>query len=277
MIQTTPLDKSQGNKTATIETLIGKNMIPKIWDTEPVYCFTSDVDWASEAVLKEFFAIVNGLDIHPTMFVTHNSAEVEKHYQNGKIDRGLHPNFMNGSSHGDGFEEIAETCIGFAPESYGFRSHRAFDVTDITHLMANKHNFKWVSHQITIMQPYIRPILHESGLLNFPVFFEDGTHLYNCLDLKIGKYDNLLTSPGIKIVSFHPMNFVFNTPELSYMRNLKDSMTREQFINITPEVISKFRNNALGIRDTVLEIIDTVKSLSLPIYTMNQLYDLWTE
>lgn len=270
-------NKSQEERLLRIEALLHDSSRKFIWDEEPVFCFTSDVDWASEAVMEEYFALVNSLDLHPTLFVTHDSAEIGKNYREGQIDRGLHPNFMNGSSHGSSFVEIAETCIKYAPEAYGFRSHRAFDLTDITHLMADKYGFKYVSHQITIMQPYIRPILHESGLINFPVFFEDGTHLYNCLDLRIEKYSKLLTTPGIKIISFHPMNFVFNTPELAFMRNIKDSMTRDQYINITPAMIAKYRNQTLGIRDTVLGIIEYVKSRGLPIYTMNQLYNTYME
>ncbi|HQH49987.1 MAG TPA: hypothetical protein PLA08_01115 [Candidatus Cloacimonadota bacterium] len=198
MIPTHPLtDSAYRQRAEQIEALIKANISSYLWDEEPVFCFTSDVDWASEAVLEEYLAVVSDLDVHPTLFVTHRSDEVEKYYLAGKIDRGLHPNFMNGSSHGNSFDEVAETCVQFAPEAYGFRSHRAFDVTDVTHLMFNKYGFKYVSHQITIMQPFIRPILHESGLINYPVFFEDGTHLYNCLNLKINKYKHLFTTPGL--------------------------------------------------------------------------------
>ncbi len=270
----TPSSSALRSKTEHIEAMISANMTSCLWDEEPVFCFTSDVDWASESVMNEFFSTVNELDIHPTLFVTHKSDVVEKNYREGKIDRGLHPNFMNGSSHGNSFIEIAETCIQFAPEAYGFRSHRAFDVTDITHLMYNKFGFKYVSHQITIMQPYIRPILHESGLINYPVFFEDGTHLYNCLDFNINRYRRSLTTPGIKIISFHPMNFVFNTPSISFMRQIKDSMTREQYNNIMPDMIDRFRNHSLGIRNSVLEIINFVKKQNFPIFTMNQLYKI---
>lgn len=260
-----------------IEQLIKKAHTKYIWDEQPVFSFTSDIDWASEAVMQEYFEIVNLLKIKPTLFVTHHSEFIENNFKAGLIDRGLHPNFMNGSSHGNSFTEVAETCIKFAPEAFGFRSHRAFDLTDITHLMRNQYGFKYVSHQITVFQPAIKPILHESGLINFPVFFEDGTHLYNNLDLSFEKYKELFLTPGIKIISFHPMNFIFNSPTMAFMRSIKDFMSREEYNNITQETITKYKNNNFGIRDTVLEIVEFVKRKNFTILSMNELYTKFME
>ena len=258
--------------TSEIEYLIERIHSRFIWDEEPVFCFTSDIDWASEHVLTEYFDTLNRLDLKPTLFVTHHSEEINRNYLGNRIERGLHPNFMNGSSHGSNFKEIAETCLAIAPEAIGFRSHRAFDLTDITHLMHNEYNFKFVSHQITIFQPLVKPILHESGLINFPVFFEDGTHLYNRLNLDFKKYESLFFTPGIKVISFHPMHFVFNSPALSFMRNIKDSLTRDELNNISPDYITKYRNKGFGIRDTVMNLIEFVKQNNFTIISMNELY-----
>jgi len=265
------------SKLERMELLVRRNYSKKIWDEQPVFSFTSDIDWASEEVMKSYFEIVNKLEIQPTLYITHQSDEIEHNFREKNIVRGLHPNFMNESSHGNSFKEIAENCIKFAPEAYGFRSHRAFDLTDITHLMHNKYGFKHVSHQITIFQPYVRPIVHESGLVNFPVFFEDGTHLYNQLNLNFGTYKDLFTIPGIKVISFHPMNFVFNSPELSFMRAIKDSVSRDEYNRITSETIKKLRNEKIGIRDTVLEIVEFVKTHNYSILSMNDLYNTYLE
>ncbi|NLK15329.1 MAG: hypothetical protein GX311_02930 [Bacteroidales bacterium] len=255
-----------------IETLLCKINKKQIWDEIPVFCFTSDVDWASEDVMSEFFDIVNVLDIKPTLFVTHESKIIDSNFKSGKIERGIHPNFLENSSHGNSFREVIETCIKFAPESYVFRSHRFFDVTDITHLLKNEYNYKYFSNMGTIMQSYIRPILHESGLINIPVFFEDGTHLYNQLDLDFKKYLDLFVTPGIKIISFHPMNLVFNSPNISFMRQIKDTLTREEFNNITFDTISKLKNREVGIGQTIIDIVKFVKENNYPIMSLNEIY-----
>lgn len=260
-------------KEAEIEKLLEKVNASHPWDEMPVYCFTSDIDWASEDVMKVFFSVINELEIKPTLFVTHRSEIIEQNYTGKKIDRGIHPNFLRGSSHGSNFEEVAEFCVRLAPEAYGFRSHRAFDVTDITHLLRNQYGYKYVSNQITILHKFIRPILHESGLINFPVFFEDGTHLYNQMDLDYKKYESYFVTPGIKIISFHPMNFVLNSPTLSFMRQIKDSLTREEYNHINVETLVKLQNKNAGIRNTILDIINFVKEKNFPVYSMNELYN----
>lgn len=256
-----------------IEDLLIKVSMPRFWDYEPVFCFTSDIDWASESVLDKFFNQLNLSEIKLTTFVTHHSAIIENQYLSGKIQRGIHPNFLEGSSHGKGFEEIVETCIKFAPEARGFRSHRLFDVTDITHLLKNKYNFKYVSNLGTIMKTKITPIIHESGLLHYPIFFEDGTHLYNKLDLNIRKFHNYFHSPGIKIICFHPMNFVFNSPTMSYMRNIKDTLSREAFNNINFSDIDMLKNKtAFGIADSVKMIFDFVLGNNYKILSLEDIY-----
>jgi hypothetical protein len=249
----------------------------RIWYNQPVFSFTSDIDWASEAVMKHYFRFINELDIKPTLYVTHHSDQIQLNYESGNIERGIHPNFLNESSHGKTFKEVAETCVKFAPEAYGFRSHRAFDVTDITHLMYNEYSYKYVSHQITIFQPLIIPVLHESGLINFPVFFEDGTHLYNKLNNDFHDFKKWFVTPGIKIISFHPMNFVFNSGNILFMRSIKDSLSREEFRNISDDTIKKFQNNRLGIRNTILEIIEFVKKNNFLILSMNEMYNMLME
>jgi hypothetical protein len=259
-----------GNQTEFLLQQINKK---QIWDENPVFCFSSDVDWASEDVMSQYFDIVNSLDIKPTLFCTHESAIINTNFEQRKIERGIHPNFLTGSSHGENFREIIETCIKFAPESYGFRSHRLFDVTDITHLLKNEYGYKYVSNLGTVLQTYIRPVLHESGLIHFPIFMEDGTHLYNQLDLNFKKYIDYFTLPGIKIISFHPMNFVFNTPEISFMRQIKDSLSREEFNNISTQTIEKLKNRENGIQKTILDIVNFIKSKNYQILSFNEIYN----
>jgi hypothetical protein len=254
------------------EELIEKLQKNFIWDEQPVFCFTSDVDWASEDVMESYFDVINPFEIKPTLFVTHKSALIEQNFQSKNIERGIHPNFLKDSSHGNDFKEIIENCIEFAPEAYGFRSHRLFDVTDITHMLKNNYNFKYVSNLGTILHPNIKPMLHESGLVHIPIFFEDGTHLYNKLDLNFKKYIDLFTKPGIKIISFHPVNFVFNSPTLPYMRQIKDSLSREEFNNISHETIQRLGNKEMGIGQTVIDIIKFVKENNFPIMSMNEIY-----
>jgi protein involved in sex pheromone biosynthesis len=137
----------------------------------------------------------------------------------------------------------------------------------------DQFDFKYVSNLGTIMKTHLSPIIHESGLLHYPIFFEDGTHLYNQLNLDFLKYEEQFKSPGIKIISFHPMNFVFNSPNMPFMRNIKDSITRDEYNNISTETIDRLRNDKeKGIGDVILDIIDFVKSNQYSIMSLNDIY-----
>ena len=112
---------------------------PHIWDERPVFCFTSDIDWASEEVIDLCLRQLPVEILKPTVFVTHKSEMIEREFLAGRIQRGIHPNFLPGSSHGESFREVVETCKTFAPEATCSRSHRAFDVTDTAHLLRNEY------------------------------------------------------------------------------------------------------------------------------------------
>ena len=252
--------------------LLDKVNLKNVWDEKPVFCFTSDIDWASEAVLELFFQDVPLDYLELTTFVTHHSDIIEHLYQNNRLDRGIHPNFLPDSSHGNSFREVIETCKTFAPEAICSRSHRLFEVTDTAHLLKNKYGILYSSNMITTLGTNLKPLLHESQLIELPVFFEDGTYLYNELGLDITPYLNYFETPGLKIISFHPMNIVFNTPYISWMRQIKDSMTRQSFNTIDSEFIKKTRNNHKGIANILSEIINFVQQKNYPVMSLNEIY-----
>ena len=164
--------------------------------------------------------------------------------------------------HADGLR-VSPTCT---------RSHRAFAVTDTEHLLHNEFHFKCSSNIITTLTPNITPFWLESKLLQVPVFFEEGSFLYNRLGLSIQPYLKFFTSPGLKVISFHPVNMAFNTPEIAWMRLIKDSLTREEFNHIDTGTIERKRNREKGAFDLVMEIINLTQKLNAPILTLEQIY-----
>ena len=69
------------------------------------------------------------------------------------------------------------------------------------------------------------------------------------------------------------MNFVFNSPNMPYMRNIKDSISREEYNNISTATIQKLRNDKeKGIGDVILDIVDFVKSNNYDIMSLDEIY-----
>ena len=68
------------------------------------------------------------------------------------------------------------------------------------------------------------------------------------------------------------MNIVFNTPYIAWMRQIKDSMSREEFNNITPEMIEKKQNREAGAYDLIMEIVELCQKIQAPILSIDEIY-----
>ena len=143
------------------------------WDKEPVFCFTSDIDWASESIIEYSHNVLSGNDLKLTYFVTHSSPFLKDLNEQNKVRLLIHPNFLPDSSHGNSFTEVIDYCLNLVPNADGFRSHRYFEVNDIMDDL-EKRGFRFVSNHCTRCETHIKPLIHRSGLLSIPIFLEDG-------------------------------------------------------------------------------------------------------
>ena len=228
----------------------------KIWDEEPIFCFTSDIDWASEYVLELFFDDIKSWNVPFTLFLTHPSKVISDHFDDPNFEFGIHPNFLPGSSHGEGLQEIIEACLEFTPKTQAFRAHRYYTVNDIEDMLFSKYGFKYSSNLPYLLTPKLRPRIHRSGLVHIPLFFEDGGHIYNKFENRLDPYLPWFKTPGLKIINIHPMNYAVNPAEFTYMRSIKDRLSREEYVKMDKAAIEKVRNNQRGITDVINEVAE---------------------
>lgn len=242
------------------------------WEEEPVFCFTSDIDWSSESIIKYSHDILSGDDLKLTYFITHSSPFLNELNASNKIDLLIHPNFLPNSSHGDSFKEVIDYCMNLVPNADGFRSHRYFEVNDIMDDFA-KRGFRFVSNHCTRCETNIKPLKHRSGLLSIPIFLEDGGYLI--MDPTLN-FDNLiprLESPGLKVINFHPAHMAFNTPNFAYTRSIKDSFSREIWGNLGLSQLQKLENREqLGVRKTIQQVIEFASSNGYKVLSMREIY-----
>ena len=242
------------------------------WEEEPVFCFTSDIDWSSESIIKYSHDILSGDDLKLTYFITHSSPFLNELNASNKIDLLIHPNFLPNSSHGDSFKEVIDYCMNLVPNADGFRSHRYFEVNDIMDDFA-KRGFRFVSNHCTRCETNIKPLKHRSGLLSIPIFLEDGGYLI--MDPTLN-FDNLiprLESPGLKVINFHPAHMAFNTPNFAYTRSIKDSFSHEIWGNLGLSQLQKLENREqLGVRKTIQQVIEFASSNGYKVLSMREIY-----
>ncbi|HLB42257.1 MAG TPA: hypothetical protein VJN02_05300 [Gammaproteobacteria bacterium] len=242
------------------------------WDEEPVFCFTSDIDWASEDIIQYSHHTLSGNDLKLTYFNTHTSPFLNELDQSEQIRMLIHPNFLPDSSHGTSFKEVIDYCLKLASNADGFRSHRYFEVNDIMDEFA-KRGFKFVSNHCTQCETYIKPLKHRSGLLSIPIFLEDGGYLLMDATLNFSSLIHRLETPGLKVINFHPAHMAFNTPSFDYTRAIKDSMSRQAWNNLATPQIQKIEHKGLGIRNIIQQVIEFAFSKNHTIVSMHKIYN----
>lgn len=241
------------------------------WSDDPVFCFTSDIDWASEEIIQYSHQIISGDDLKLTYFNTNPSRFLTTLNSAKKINMQIHPNFLPDSSHGNSFSEVIHYCKQLVPDAEGVRCHRYFEVNDIMDEFARR-GFKFVSNHCTRCETHIKPLVHRSGLLSLPIFLEDGGYLLMDPTLDFNQLIPRLQAPGLKIINFHPAHMAFNTPNFVYTRKIKDSMSREAWNKIDSQQIYNIEHKARGIRHIIQKIIEFAFNKNYSVLSMLDIY-----
>jgi hypothetical protein len=244
-----------------------------VWDTERVVTITVDLDWASEAAVAYAQAMLERHQLSATYFVTHASATVDELVRTGRAASGIHPNFLADSSHGRSFAEVIDHCLALVPGVRCFRSHRYFDVTDITHALYAR-GCRYDANVCSFLEPGLRPFRHESGLVRFPTYFEDGTYLYHRRTLRFADVaPALFDKPGLMVLSFHPTDLALNAPDLQWLRREKDSRSRAEWNTLSASALAAARHSGRGIADFAEDMMAHIRAAGLHVYALDELYE----
>lgn len=136
---------------------------------------TIDLDWACEPAIDYTLRVMEELQVPVTVFATHRSAAVESRAEN--LEVGLHPYFGgNDSSHGSTIQQVVEHVMGIPHNLKAFRCHRfaGSNETDTAMLDAGMT----ISSNVCTDLEMIPPFRNRSGLLEVPIFMEDGGYLH---------------------------------------------------------------------------------------------------
>ncbi len=97
--------------------------------SKPIFIFTSDVDWASEAAINDSIDFYRDLGVDVHFFATHESPALRAYAFSHPANVGLHPNFLSGSTQGGTPEEIVDVLLAPYPEIRSSRSHNFYDIS----------------------------------------------------------------------------------------------------------------------------------------------------
>lgn len=247
-----------------------------LWKDQPVICLTLDVDWASEDALKASYDFIEQFGFKPTYFLTHRSTYLLNLIKNEKIQAGIHPNFLEGSSHGSNIHEVVDYFNNILPDAKYFRCHKYYDSNDITEELYKK-GFLYDSNLCTFLD-IVEPFVHRSGLIRFPIYFEDGAYLLHNRNLNFREVQNyLFNRNGLMIINLHPMHIVLNTPTYNYMRKIKDKLSRKTWNRLIDKELDHLAYNGRGLRTFINEVFKFIEKERIPVMTLEEIYHIITK
>jgi ubiquinone/menaquinone biosynthesis C-methylase UbiE len=233
----------------------------------PLFCFTSDLDWASDYCIRDLVGLVTPFGVKPTLFVTHDTPVTRELEAAGAVELALHPNFGPKSSHGNSVPEVIDSVFRFAPSAESYRSHRFFDSTAIS-LEMTRRGIRYDSNLCLHKQANIVPLRHGSGLVRYPVFFEDDVNwLHSPGDWSLD-IEEFLT-PGLKILNFHPFFVAANIPTQDYYSSIKPHIA-----TLNDSTIAQVRHTGEGPRTFLLRLLEALASRKERFYTLKELHQL---
>ncbi|HEV2400734.1 MAG TPA: methyltransferase domain-containing protein [Candidatus Sulfotelmatobacter sp.] len=230
----------------------------------PLFCLTSDVDWASDYCISDFLQFAHTFEITPTVFATHPTPAL-----NSGAEIGVHPNFLPGSSHGSDRSSVINHVLSAFPEAKAYRSHHFVDSSDISHEMFQR-KLLYDSNLCLHMQEGIVPLQMSSGPIRFPVFWEDDVHWStNPSDWRVDYYLERFLTPGLKILNIHPFFFAANIPSQEYYDRVKQHVK-----TLSPETVRDVRYEGQGVRTFAETLVKELQNRGFRFHTLHQLYEI---
>jgi SAM-dependent methyltransferase len=235
----------------------------------PLFCMTGDQDWASDAVVADFVDLFAGYGIRPTLFATNKSTLVDEQAAGGKIELGLHPNFLPGSTHGTDADGVITQVTEMYPGGRTFRSHGFVDGSYICRRFFEK-GIRYDSNLCLDLQPNIMPLRHVSGITRFPTFWGDYAHLTNRADdWELERYLPAFFSPGLKVFNFHPIHVAANVPNGAYYETI-----RTRTGSLSAAELEEVRYRGPGVRTFLIALLERLKARGERCHTLAELHDM---
>jgi len=218
----------------------------------PRFLLTGDVDWASDYCIERYVEHAASRGIVPVLFVTHRSAAIERAAAAGRVDLGIHPNFLPGSSHGATTDEVLDYVFDLVPDPVASRSHCFADASHIATALARR-GITIDSNICCHLQPDLPVLNHWNGVKRLPVFFEDDVHWEQGGSWRFADYRAAFATPGLKILNFHPFLWAMNVPDADFY-----AAHRSHITSLTEADAERLRHRGPGSATFLDEIIDWV-------------------
>jgi hypothetical protein len=137
----------------------------------------------------------------------------------------------------------------------------------LTNVFASR-GFLFDSNLCLFLQPHCVPLFHASGMLRFPVYWEDDIHYQKKLSFSLEELKSHLDIPGLKVINIHPLNFALNIADIDYYNSHKYLYDCREVSFAWKQFVCKAR----GTRSLVQDLIDYCRKKGHIFMYMSDIY-----
>ncbi len=234
----------------------------------PFFSITGDLNWASEYCIQDFTDLLKEYGIKPTLFASHDSHAVKDLRKSNTVEVGIQPNFLPTGTEVKKDSVIIDNLLTVYPDVQTFRSYSFYDNSDILSEMKAR-GINYDSNLSLYLQPDIVPLNLGTGGVRFPVFWEDDVHCSRPgSSWNFNDYRGHFSTPGLKILNFHPFFIAANIPSQEYYEKIKKHIP-----TVTAANIEEIRFKGKGARTFLIELLKDLSSQKF--YTIGELIKLF--
>lgn len=220
---------------------------------------TVDVDWAPEWCIQMCIDILRKAGVKATFFVTHRSTVISSIAHDPQFELGIHPNFLENSSHGATIKEVMDHCLTLAPDAKSMRTHALVQSSPIFSEIADQ--YETIETDVSLFLPFHR-YLHPTDLYmgtsarrltRLPYFWEDD------LMTKWPNWDwETVPNPmGLAIYDFHPCYIALNMTTMKGYENIKWRVPWRPLFENAPEDFAPYVETGTGTRSFFERLVNT--------------------
>ena len=220
------------------------------------FALTFDIDWAPDYAILECLALLGRAGCKATFFATHRTPV------NGEIlarghDLGIHPNFLPGSSHGQGVAQVISNCLSYAPDAWCVRTHGLVQSTPLLEEMFG--TFPHLKLDVSLFMhhsPFAHIVKGEYGGVSFDRLlynWEDDAEFALFTEQEIPQ----LFYGELTVFNFHPIHVFLNSSDGREYRHLKHNYRNVPLNSIDIVDAREYKNTGWGTKTYLTSILDS--------------------
>jgi len=234
------------------------------------FIITTDVDFVSDDLLRIAYEPLKHIPI--TIFMTGPSDYLKNTAKRNPLwEIEPHPNFCEASTHGSCINEVLSTISTFPCENIGFRCHRYYSSNDVEERFFEL-GFGYASNICTDLE-CIKPFFDRCGLLQIPIFFEDGGYLKAHGVPSVCDILPHINEKGVYVFNFHPIHLALNSCSFDKIHKIKRSMPPSSYSSLSQKDIDALKNNGYGVFDFLSELLSYAKENNIQFLNLKQYYE----